>query len=155
MPWIKNIDLKSALKVKNEQGDILKSFQIAYHKSILEYIEKHRSLNFQKISKQIHGDLIEPKVNSIEKKYKRAVSLHRSLSVAGAIVSIMPIAGVILSGTLFNDILGSDIGGMISPTVAGLVSTVSANKIHQKHQIKALEDEDFYILWRLKKGKLK
>jgi hypothetical protein len=155
MPWMKNIDLKSVLKVRNEQGDLLKSFQTAYHKAILENIENHRSLNFQKISKQIHGDLIEPKVNSIEKKYKRTISLHRSLSIAGAIVSILPIAGVILSGTLFKDILGSDMGKMISPTIAGLVSSVSANKIHQKHQIKALEDEDFYILWRLKKGKLK
>jgi hypothetical protein len=73
--------------------------------------------------------------------------------LAGAIVSLIPIAGVILSGSLLNRILVSDIVEMVPSAMAGLVATISTNMIHHSNAVKALEDDKFYFLWKLKREK--
>ena len=125
-------------------------FQKAYHNAILAFIENYKSLDFARISKQINQDLIIPQVGEIEKKYKRITSLHKSLALTGAAVSLIPIGGVILSDMLLNQILVSDLVKAIPPTLASLITTIATNKIYQDNAIQAFEDNAFYILWKLK-----
>jgi len=119
VPWIKNLDIGTILKVRADHGDSLDRFQRAYHSAILAFIENHRSLDFARISRQINQDLIAPRVAEIEKNYKRITSLHRNLALTGATVALIPIGGVILSGALLNQILVSDIIKEIPSAIAG------------------------------------
>ena len=151
IPWIRNLDLGTILKVKEDYSDLINNFQRAYHNSVLTYIENHRSLDFAKISRQIYQDLIVPRVAEIEKNYKRISSLHRSLVLAGAAVAVIPIGGVILGGALLNQILATDIIKAVQSALASLIATVTTNRIYQSNAIQALEDDAFYVLWKLDK----
>jgi hypothetical protein len=150
MPWIENIGLRTILKLRDDQSDLIDAFQRDYHKSILTHIENHRSLNFQRISQQINDDIVSPKVAEIERKYKRIIASHRSLALTGSIVSLLPISAVLIGSTLFRTILNSDIGAMIPAATANLLAVLATNRINEAYSVKALEDHEFYIIWRAK-----
>jgi hypothetical protein len=149
VPWIENLDVKSILKVREDYSDLLDDFQRAYHRSVLANIENHRSLNFAEISKQINEDVINPQLLKIKKKYARIVSSHRSLAIIGGAVSLIPISGVILSGVLLNQLTNTDIISLAPSALAGLLTTVATNRINQSRAIQALEDNAYYVLWKI------
>lgn len=151
VPWITDLNLHAILQVRDDYGDLVDQFQKAYHKAILAYIENHRSLDFARISQQVNRDLVMPEIEKIEKKYKRILGFHRNLALTGAVVSFIPVAGVIVSDALLNQIFASDVIKLISPTIAGLATSIATNRIHQQNAVKALEDNAFYILWKLKR----
>lgn len=151
VPWIENLDVKSILKVRDDHSDLLDDFQRAYHRAVLAYIENHRSLDFAQISRQINEDVIDPQLAKIEKNYKRIVLSHRSLALTGAAVSLIPIGGVILSGVLLNQLMSTDIIKLAPTVLAGLLTTVATNRINQGRAIQALEDNAYYILWKIRK----
>jgi hypothetical protein len=153
VPWIKGIDLATILKIKADNRDSMDSWQRKYHKLTMTHIENHREINFAKISRQITEDLITPELAKIEKNYSRIISRHRSLALAGAATALIPVGGVILSKALLDQIFASDIMLLIPSAVASLVASVATNRINQEYTVQALDDNEFYVLWKMKRRK--
>lgn len=151
VPWIKGLNLSAILKIRDDYSDSIDTFQRAYHQCVMAHIENHKSLDFARISRQINQDLITPQIKKIEKDYKRAISHHRSLALTGAAVAVINIVGVVVSGALLNRILTSDVVQLLPSAIAGLLATFAINKIELKRAVQELEDEEFYVLWKIKR----
>lgn len=150
MPWVTNLSVPAMLQLKEDYDDSLDEFQRTYHEAIRTYIENHRVVDFESISRQINQDLIVPRVAKIEREYRRTVSHHRNLALAGVAVSFISIGAVIIGKALLNQILVGDLIPTITPAIASLVSAVATNKITQTRVREELEDDAFYVLWKLK-----
>ena len=152
VPWISGLSIKDITRVKADHQDAIDKFQLAYHDAILEHIKNYRSVNFRNISQQIQEDIIQPNLSEIERKYKKSITLHRSLALAGGVVFFIPLVMAIVNEQLFNkDII--DITSLFPPILSGMISSFGLNKIKVQSEKKTLEENNFYIIWFLQKGK--
>jgi len=152
VPWIEHVDLAAVLKIRDDSHDELADFQSAYHAALLEYIEHHRSADFAAISKAIADDIIDPALRRIKKRYKRTLSLHRSLTAVGAAIAVLPVGAAAISGVFFDDLSLSELVPAIPPSLTGVLGAVATNVVQKRHVARALDDERFYVLWRLGAG---
>jgi DNA-binding FadR family transcriptional regulator len=148
VPWIQGISLEDVLRVKDDHQDALDRFQAAYHEAIAEHIRNYGTVDFRAISDQLREDLIQPQLNALESQYKRTVTRHRSLAVAGATVAFVPLGIAVVSQQFFNSGFG-DAGSMIPAGMAGAISSFLANKIGMKSSAGDMEQNTFYVLWLL------
>lgn len=148
VPWIHGLSLEDVLRVKDDHQDALDRFQAAYHEAIAEQIKNYGTVDFQAISDQIRDDLIQPQLNALERRYKRTVSRHRSLAVAGAALSFVPLGVAVVSQQFFSGGFG-DAASMIPAGMTGAISSLVANKINMKSSAGDMAETTFYILWLL------
>jgi hypothetical protein len=150
IPWIAGIKLKALNQYVSDNQESIDSFQKAYHRALEETIINYRDLNFARLTLQINKDIIQPELTRIARKYKRSLSLHRSLLFGGAFVASMPVTVALVGHIAFNQTLQtSEIAGLISGFASGLVASLASNTIHHQNAKAELQEEKFYALWKL------
>lgn len=148
VPWIYGLDLESILRVKDDDRLSIERFQSAFHEALAEHIANYGSLNFDRISDQVQEDIIQPRLDEMERRYRRAVTLHRSLAVAGAGLAFLPLAMTIVSQEFFDTQL-AQVQSLFPAAVTGAVTSFALNKVRLGDRKGELEDSRFYVLWRL------
>ena len=152
VPWIKDLEIDDILRIKTDEKPAIDRFQAAYHEALAEHIKNYESVDYGRISEQIQEDIIQPKLDDIERSYKRVVGLHRKLAAAGAALAFLPLAMTILSAEFFQTTFSQPLS-FIPAVVSGSVGSFALNKIQVENKKGELEETEFYILWRLLKDK--
>lgn len=150
VPWVSDLDVDDILRIKTDEKLSIDKFQVAYHEALAEHIKNYGSLNFARISEQIQEDIIQPRLDDLERRYRRVVTMHRKLATAGAALAFLPLAITIISAKFFQTELIQPLS-VITPLLTGSVASYAINKIQVENKKGELEDTDFYVLWRLQR----
>lgn len=145
VPFVEDVPMKDLLKLRRRE----KGAFIAYRKALNEAIDNFGGIadSFtEKDAKELHADVINPKLIDLERKVKAA---KRDL-IKKPFRSLTSVVGVISFGLLT---------GLISPDIAAIAKTIGLVKfgsdmIKQTMALGDKEDtiksEHFYFLWKLK-----
>ncbi|HZU56659.1 MAG TPA: hypothetical protein VFA06_12375 [Actinocrinis sp.] len=149
VPWIEKASLNEVLSLREENADLISTFQQAYHKALLEQVMHAESVDFERISRQIEGDVVGPSVRAIERRYAREVASHRRLRRLGASVAFLPIAGTIIGATIFHKSIPESLASAAAPTIAALTNALMVNRSQRKLTDDTLTDQPFYLVWKI------
>src|SRR5258708_10543071 len=138
VPYIQGIDLKEYSKILLDEEDLLSSFRVQM-KSYMNML-KNENIN----STEFKQDIIQPKLDSINRKFKHITNLHK-LKVSGATL-----------GTIGLFLVSLSQAGMIaalSQFITFGLGTVGFIKNETEYQdnLDKLKDAPEYLLWKLNK----
>ncbi len=132
VPWIDNVNVSTILDIRDDSADELGSFQQSYHEALLHQIENRRSTDFAVLSQHINEDVIGPAVRRINRKYRRIVSLHRSLRIAGATVALLPVGSLLIAGHDFQDLLSTEFLRDLPAPLVNLIVALWTNATYRR-----------------------
>jgi hypothetical protein len=149
VPWIENIDTALILKVREENSDEFTLFQKSYHEALLRQMENFGTADFSSVSIAINEEIIGPALRRLDRKYRRTVSLHRSLRLAGASTALLPVVALLVAGRTFREFFTPEFAPTLAASTMNAIITIWVNAIYKRKAIEELQDENFYILWRM------
>jgi hypothetical protein len=148
IPWVNNLGIDEVMRLRGDSGDELAVFQRAYHSGLQTCIENLQSLDFLRLSREVNADIIYPALRALDRKYQRAIELHRSLRQIGAAVAVLPLTSVFVSGTMFRQPMIQQLVGAGATTLATLAG-LAVNRAQHRSAVAALGEETYFILWNL------
>lgn len=146
LPFTNNIDLTTALHLREIEGESFNKYRIAFNNAINEQCKTNNNTHWQKI----YDDIVYPEFCNLNLKLKNIKSgafkkTFNNILLTSAVISAGVLSGVISKN--FTSILAA-LGG--STGLIGLGNKVLDQNPPVKEQ---LRDNDYYFLWKLQKNK--
>jgi hypothetical protein len=151
VPYIRNVPLEEVMRIRKDYQLELMKFQESYHNSLINYMVRHKHIDFEKMSKQIHEDEIKPAVGKLEKIYKRIASQQKKSAAQDLIVDVIPISAAIVSATVFGYDFG-DIPTIVASTLTPILRHVARYMREQEEPLMKLEEDTYFIVWKLSRS---
>ena len=137
-PFVENVNIKKLMDFRKNNPDVFIEYQKSLQKAILET----NSCKNEKDFKEALNDIVIPKVNKIEKAFQNR---HTMLLIGASAVAIQSLSTLAIGLTtrdgvnLLQGFLGSAVG-------------CAASCLGQKAIDKEMKENEYYFLWRVKKG---
>lgn len=140
VPYLKNISTEKFIKILDENQDCIKTLRSAVHNVVKDV----RSLSASEI-RDIRYDVIDQKLEELERAYKRITQSSKLRVGAAAIGAVTLSLSAIVAGPdgmAINSLLG--MGGL------GLLGVQYAD---YREKLNYLRDNPFYLFWKAREGK--
>jgi hypothetical protein len=152
VPWIAEASLDDIVNLRTDNGDLLSDFQRAYHCALIEQLTHAPAIDFDRVSRQIEGDIVGPSLRAIERRYNREIASHRRLRRLGATVAFLPLTGTVIAAAVFQKSIPESLVTSAAPAVGALASTLMVNRFQRRLTTDTLEDQPFFLIWKITKG---
>lgn len=140
IPYIGNVKFETLDQILKDETDLLTGFR-----NNLKKVIKESQVNF-KSKNEIQQDSLNPEIEKLSRKFNRIKNSHR-LQV-GASVGTFTLT--LLFG-LYQDV---EIIKLVAPAITGLIggNAVIASENKYQDSLDTLRDNNYYLLWRIKKN---
>ena len=135
IPYLSNVPIKELDKILEDYQDLLSQFRFEIKNLI------NNAINDRKTIEEIKFDLLQPKIDSINQKFKKISNIHK-LKVKGTVFTTVSLSFV--AGQMF------DFYRSLVPFILGLGVMVRNEADYQK-EIGKLYENPFYFLWKVNK----
>jgi len=139
IPYLKGVEIKEYSKIILDEEDLLSSFRLQT-KTYLQYL-KNNNPN----SDEFRADIINPKLDTINRKFKTIINNHR-LKIAGATLGTVGLAVLSLTQT--------GLTAALSQFISFGLGTVGFSKSEAEYRenVDKLKDIPEYLLWKIRRG---
>ena len=137
-PFIENVNIKKLMNFRKNNPDAFVEYQKSLQKAILET----NSCKSEKDFKEALNDIVIPKVNKIEKTFQN----NHTMLLIGASTAAIQSLSTLAIGLTTND------GSNILQGFLGAALGCVANCLSQKAIDQSMKENEYYFLWRVKKG---
>lgn len=146
IPFLKNVEIKNLIKLREREGDSFLQFRAVLGKAISEF-RSTRGTFSEKDARILYSDVIEPKLSSLEKRVDNAKKDLISSTYRPLIGAVGAISFGLFSGFLSSELLG--IAGALGFTKFS--SDLIQNVMSLGDGYKEIRNEDLYFLWKVKR----
>ncbi len=136
IPYLEGINFTDLSKILEDEQDLVSSLRVSILQAINE-IDGKVDANI------VAKDIIDPKIDMLNRKFKLAVNSH-AFNVAGAAIGTVALA--------YTSVATSGISSALT-TIAGAggVGMLSKEYSKYKERVNTLKEDPFYFLWKCKK----
>jgi hypothetical protein len=140
LPFFKGASIETFSKVLKDENDLLSSFRTEL-KQLLK-----AALNGETTVNEILNDILIPRVDTINRKFKEIKNLHK-LSI-GRDISFFAVSLIVI-----NNIPGVNVQELIQALIGGggVITKLLHSEINHQKEINRLKDDPLFLLWQIKR----
>ena len=140
LPFFKDTSIENFSKVLKDENDLLSSFRVELKHLIKVALNNESTIN------EILNDVLQPRLDTINRKFKEISSLHK-LSI-GKDISLFAVSLIVI-----NNIPGVNVQELIQALVGGggIIAKLLHNETIYQREINKLKDDPLFLLWQIKR----